>query len=486
MFAIQLIALAGRGLPVSLRLSIALHYARFGGPLSLVEIQCAFVSVAVKLGWSRGLEQQVALPKDSFLQDYYKDVMDTLRVGPPLMLVVNNLNMSRETPDVNNVCSIAGCNDNSLLNRVASAARVPQSTYIATPAASWLDEFLIWISPDVPHCCRVFPGEDDKRCPAPDQDPCTKPSQPCDNCTTCFRSSGGPGPDLLVDSRPSVKQPSMECVKGGAGAYTDAIQSSAQDVSGVAGLDSGLVAASSFRTSYSPLSQQADFINAMAAVREFVGKARKELGLDLYAYSIFHIFFEQYSSIRGQAAALLGVATCAVAAIVLLFTGSAWASALILALLLLIEEFPLEWQVDLLGGMVLLGVQLNAVSLVNLVMSLGIAVEFCAHLVHAFTVAHGSRPARAAAALGHVGASVLSGITLTKFAGVLVLAFARTRIFEVYYFRMYLALVLVAAAHGLLLLPVLLSLLGPPPLPASKPIHLREPRDLRLPPDIDD
>lgn len=51
-------------------------------------------------------------------------------------------------------------------------------------------------------------------------------------------------------------------------------------------------------------------------------------------------------------------------------------------------------------------------------------------------------------------------------AGVVVLAFARTRIFEVYYFRMYLALVLVAAAHALLLLPVLLALLGPPPLPA--------------------
>jgi hypothetical protein len=33
------------------------------------------------------------------------------------------------------------------------------------------------------------------------------------------------------------------------------------------------------------------------------------------------------------------------------------------------------------------------------------------------------------------GASVLSGITLTKFVGVAVLAAAKTRIFEVYYFR---------------------------------------------------
>lgn len=74
-------------------------------------------------------------------------------------------------------------------------------------------------------------------------------------------------------------------------------------------------------------------------------------------------------------------------------------------------------QVDLLGVMVVWGIQLNAVSLVNLTMALGISVEFCAHLVHAFVVTPGSRPARTATALVEVGASVLSGITLTKFVG---------------------------------------------------------------------
>lgn len=74
-------------------------------------------------------------------------------------------------------------------------------------------------------------------------------------------------------------------------------------------------------------------------------------------------------------------------------------------------------QVDLLGVMVVWGIQLNAVSLVNLAMALGISVEFCAHFMHAFVVAPGSRPQRTAAALVDVGASVLSGITLTKFVG---------------------------------------------------------------------
>ena len=49
--------------------------------------------------------------------------------------------------------------------------------------------------------------------------------------------------------------------------------------------------------------------------------------------------------------------------------------------------------------------------------ALGISVEFCAHVLHAFVVALGTRRERMAAAVTDVGASVLSGITLTKFVG---------------------------------------------------------------------
>lgn len=41
-----------------------------------------------------------------------------------------------------------------------------------------------------------------------------------------------------------------------------------------------------------------------------------------------------------------------------------------------------QWQ----GMMAILGIQLNALSVVNLVMSIGIAIEFCVHITHAFTV----------------------------------------------------------------------------------------------------
>ena len=57
--------------------------------------------------------------------------------------------------------------------------------------------------------------------------------------------------------------PSAGCAKGGIGAFSDALERDPQDLSGVAGLHQGVVAASSFRTQYVPLSKQQDFIDAL-------------------------------------------------------------------------------------------------------------------------------------------------------------------------------------------------------------------------------
>ena len=64
----------------------------------------------------------------------------------------------------------------------------------------------------------------------------------------------------------------------------------------------------------------------------------------------------------------------------------------------------------------------------TMLQALGISVEFCAHVVHAFVVAPGTRPERMTAAVTDVGASVLSGITLTKFVGGLLTGLAANHI----------------------------------------------------------
>ncbi len=91
--------------------------------------------------------------------------------------------------------------------QVAEAARSPASSYIASPAASWMDDFLGWVSPEVGQCCREFPGAaGGGYCPPPDQPPCAANMTACQDCSTCFRAAGAPGPDLLVNGRPDTAQ----------------------------------------------------------------------------------------------------------------------------------------------------------------------------------------------------------------------------------------------------------------------------------------
>lgn len=423
-----------------------------------VFIACAFASIVLCTRLQPGLEQKIVLPQDSYLQDYFDDLAKYLKVGPPLYFVVKDFNYSSESKESNQICSINQCDSNSLLNEITKASLIPESSYIAKPAASWLDDFLIWLSPEAFSCCRKFVN--DSYCPPDDQPPCCQSntgscgiSSICKDCTTCFRHTD------LHDGRPSTAQfkeklpwflnalPSSDCAKGGKGAYTTSLD--------LTGYDSGIIEASSFRTYHTPVNKQSDFVNALRAARDFSSRMSNALKMEIFPYSVFYIFFEQYLDIWKTALINISLGLGAVLVVCLVITCSLWTSAIILVVVAMIV-------LDMMGMMALLDIQLNAVSVVNLVMSIGIAVEFCVHITHAFSVNNGDRETRAKAALATMGASVFSGITLTKLVGVIVLRFAKSEVFVVYYFKMYLALVLIGFLHGLVFLPVVLSICGPP------------------------
>lgn len=169
----------------------------------------------------------------------------------------------------------------------------------------------------------------------------------------------------------------------------------------------------------------------------------KATGLDVISYSVFHVFFEQYLTIWSVACISLGLAAAAVCIVVLILIRSFIITGLIL--------FCCGGVVaGLFFVMVFFNISLNAVSAVNLVVAIGISVEFCVHIAHAFMHANGNRDRRVQTALANVGAAVCSGIALTKFIGVVVLAFSPSAIFTVYYFRMYLAIVFLATLFGML------------------------------------
>lgn len=107
-------------------------------------------------------------------------------------------------------------------------------------------------------------------------------------------------------------------------------------------------------------------------------------------------------------------------------------------------------------------IEMNAVLVVNLVTSIGFGVEFCNHIGMNFMRQTGNREERAMKAMNNMGSSVVVGIASTKFLGIMVLAFAPSTLFRLYYFRMYLLIIVLGVFNGLFFLPVILSWIGPP------------------------
>lgn len=114
-----------------------------------------------------------------------------------------------------------------------------------------------------------------------------------------------------------------------------------------------MITASAFRTYHTPLNQQHDFIAALSAARDFTETASRELGLEVYPYSVFHIFFEQYLDVRRSAALLVGLPVFAVFCMAWLFTGTFWGSAILLVMLL-------SLMLQLAGAMYMAGIEVNA------------------------------------------------------------------------------------------------------------------------------
>lgn len=111
---------------------------------------------------------------------------------------------------------------------------------------------------------------------------------------------------------------------------------------------------------------------------------KKEKGPFVYVYSVFHPFFEQFLTIVWDSVMLVTLSSVLVLLVTFVFTGSLHLSAILainIASLLL----------DVMGAMHVSGIQLNAVSLVNMAMCAGIGLEFLSHTAHAFLTAHGTK-----------------------------------------------------------------------------------------------
>merc|ERR1719387_1689330 len=170
-------------------------------------------------------------------------------------------------------------------------------------------------------------------------------------------------------------------------------------------------------------------------------------------YSYPYTYFDQYRIIEGELYMNFALCLVAVSLICIFVIGTPSLVAMTTVVMLMID-------VDLLGMLFGWGLELNSITSINLVMAIGLVVDYSAHIVHNFSLQSSqlSRNDRVVQTLTEIGPSVMLGVS-TTFLGVAPLALSNSEVFRVF-FKMFLGIVFFGAVHGLVLIPVLLSLVG--------------------------
>ena len=122
-------------------------------------------------------------------------------------------------------------------------------------------------------------------------------------------------------------------------------------------------------------------------------------------------------------------------------------------------------------------IRFNVISVVNFVMAVGLAVDYTLHFCHAFLAAPGiCEIERVQYAMRTMGSSILKGGG-TTLVGTLPMAFSRSVIFRTF-FALLFSTIVYGLAVGLILIPVVLSIV---PLPAATHLHVEG-----IVPDVDE
>ncbi|XP_015795177.1 NPC intracellular cholesterol transporter 1-like [Tetranychus urticae] len=412
---------------------------------------CSSIAVVNKI--EVGLDQELSMPHDSYVLKYFKAQKNDLRVGPPVYFVVGGKFDYSDNFHQEVICGSSYCSENSLFNQISQASHEPESSYIVDSPASWLDDYFGWA--DTSSCCRLFKNDTNIFCPSTLTD--INRNNECKKCQL-------EGDDEMINSAQFYKFlpdylsdiPTTSCPKAGRAAYGSSVKLD----------ENNNVLASHYSSYHSPLVKSSDFIEAMKSARFLASNIERAVSTALrpgeevkvFPYSLVYVYYEQYLTIYGDSIRSLALSITAIFLVSFVLYGFDIKASLIVVFTIICIV------INLMGMMYWWDISLNALSLVNLVMAAGISVEFCSHITHAYLLSNGaSRVKRSQEALATMGSSVLSGITLTKFAGILVLAWSTSQIFVVFYFRMYFGIVIIGALHGLILLPVLLSVFGGKP-----------------------
>ena len=202
------------------------------------------------------------------------------------------------------------------------------------------------------------------------------------------------------------------------------------------------------------LKTSADHIELIKQTRDIIQDARSK-GISAYPRGISFTFYEHYIGLQSHLGLAVGMIllACLLTTSVLLL--SIW-SGVIMAVMLALTA------IEVYGFLGLANIQFSAIPCVTVIVSVGATVEFTAPLCLMFVKITGTRKERVEYALLYRFVPIFNGAVST-FLGFVMLAFSEFEFIFKYFFIIFIALIVAGTFNGLVLLPVVLSLVGPPP-----------------------
>uniref|UniRef100_A0A4W5K095 NPC1 like intracellular cholesterol transporter 1 n=1 Tax=Hucho hucho TaxID=62062 RepID=A0A4W5K095_9TELE len=385
-----------------------------------------------------GLDQELAMPQGSYMLEYFKYLYAYFEVGVPTYFVTTKGFNFTSTMGMNAACSSVGCDPFSLTQKIQYATEYPDLSYMAIPANSWVDDYIDWLNPGS-KCCRLYTLGPNKGnfCPASEANfMCGKKcmeTPPNGVLRPNMEQFNRFLPDFLVSNIHTF----VTCVS--------------------------VLSATRFMAYHTALTTSKEFTAALKIARELAHNITLSMraipgtsqDFEVFPYTVTYVFYEQYLTIVSEG--LFNISLCLLPTFVvccLLLGMDLRSGALNLLTIIMIT-------VDTVGVMTLWGIDYNAVALINLVTAVGISVEFVSHMTRSFAMSiQPTHVERAKEATATMGSAVFAGVAMTNLPGIVVLAFAKAQLIQIFFFRLNLVITLLGMAHGLIFLPVLLSYFG--------------------------
>ncbi|RWS25477.1 patched domain-containing protein 3-like protein [Leptotrombidium deliense] len=172
--------------------------------------------------------------------------------------------------------------------------------------------------------------------------------------------------------------------------------------------------------------------------------------VEVHIFNQLFIFFDQFILVRDVSLQTISVAAFVMMIISLLFIPSPLCAIWVAFSIVSIE-------IGVIGYMTHWNVNLDSISMINLIMCIGFSVDFSAHISYAYISCEAKEPKeRVRQALYSLGLPIFQG-SVSTILGIIALAFAPSYLFLTFFKTVFLVM-LFGALHGVLLLPVLLSI----------------------------